>query len=541
MRELNAASASGTIEAVRSVVMGLAGLMLLTGCAVRPADVAPVAEPAVQREMITAAEAPRLVTLPEPESPFIAFNIWVRTGSQDDPPGKEGLAALTARLLTGGGTRERSYEQIMEALYPMAAGYGQNVDREMTTFSGRVHRDNLEAYYQIFRSAILEPAFDPDDFERIKAQVMNQLERGRRFTRDEELSKDLLFWMAYQGTPYAHPEDGYVQSVRSITLDDVRQFHRANYTRDNVVVAVGGGYPSGFAQRVRADFDPLPAGRVASPPAPRPERPRGMKVLLVETNTDATAISMGFPIELLRDDDDFVALMTANSWFGEHRNSFSHLYQVIRETRGMNYGDYSYIEAFPRGFATQQPRVNVARRSQLFEVWIRPIAETAPGNLHDRSLFATRAAIRELDRLVEHGLTAEQVQETVNFLRNYTVNWGNTINRRLAYRVDDAFYGLADPGFLASLRPELDGLTADAVNAAIRRHLQAQDLYLVFVTRDAEGMKRKLLSGEPTPIQYAGPQPEHVLAEDREIAAYPIPVTEADITILRVEEVFEGR
>jgi hypothetical protein len=43
----------------------------------------------------------------------------------------------------------------------------------------------------------------------------------------------------------------------------------------------------------------------------------------------------------------------------------------------------------------------VARRSQLFEIWIRPIAMTAPGNLHDRSLFATRAAIRELDRLVE--------------------------------------------------------------------------------------------------------------------------------------------
>jgi zinc protease len=535
-----AASASGNTGSVMGRIAIIAGMAMVAGCGARPADVAPVPEPAVEREMVTAAAAPRLVTLPEPESPFIAFNIWVRTGSQDDPPGKEGLAALTASLMAGGATRSRSYEQIMEALYPMASGYGQNVDREMTTFGGRIHRDNLDAYYDLFRSAILEPAFEPDDFERIKSRVMNQLERGRRFTRDEELSKDLLFWMAFRGTAYAHPEDGYVQSVRSITLDDVRQFYRDNYTRDNVVVAVGGGYPAGFGDRVRADFDRLPAGRVASPPAPEPERPRGMKVLIVETNTDATPISMGFPVDLLRDDDDFIALMTANSWFGEHRNSFSHLYQVIRETRGMNYGDYSYIEAFPRGYATQQPRVNVARRSQLFEIWIRPIAQTAPGNLHDRSLFATRAAVRELDRLVEHGMTAEQVEATVNFLRNYTVNWGNTISRRLAYRVDDAFYGIPDPGFLASLRPELDQLTAEQVNAAIRRHLQADDLYLVFITRDAEGMKRKLVSGEPTPIVYAGPQPEHVLAEDREIASYPLPVTEADVTILRIEDVFEG-
>ncbi|NIY13208.1 MAG: insulinase family protein, partial [Gemmatimonadetes bacterium] len=450
-------------------------------------------------------------------------------------------AALTARVLADGATRDRSYQEILEALYPMAAGYGYSVDKEMTTFTGRIHEDNLEAYYELFRAALLEPAFDPEDFERIKAQTLNQLERGRRYNRDEELSKELLFWMAYRGTPYEHPEEGYVQSVQSITLEDVEAFYRDHYLRDAVVVGVGGGYPDGFAERVRTDLDALPAGTVRAVPAPEPERPDGMEVLLVEKQTDAVAISMGFPIDLLRGDDDFMAMLAANSWFGEHRNSFSHLYQVIRETRGMNYGDYSYIEAFPAGFATQQPRVNVARRSQLFEIWIRPIALTEPGNLHDRSLFATRAALRELDLLVEQGLDAARVEETVGFLRNYTVNWGNTISRRLAYRMDDAFYGIDQPGYLASLRPALDGLDAGTVSAAVRRHLQADGLYLVMVTQDAEGMKQKLLSGEPTAITYAGPQPDEVLAEDEEIASYPIPVTEEDITIIGIEEVFENR
>lgn len=485
-------------------------------------------------------DVPRLITLEEPESPFIAFNIWVRTGSQNDPEGKEGLAALTANMLSDGATEGRSYQQILEDLYPMAAGYGSSVDKEMTTFTGRVHRDNLEAYYEIFRSAILEPAFDPADFERIKSQTLNQLERGRRYSRDEELSKELLFWMAYQGTPYEHPEEGYVQSVRSITLDDVRAFYRDNYLRDNVVVGVGGGHPDGFGDRVRSDFDrSLAPGTVPAPPAPEPAIPDGMKVLIVDKQTDATAISMGFPITLQRGDDDFIAMLAANSWFGEHRNSFSHLYQVIRETRGMNYGDYSYIEAFPAGYATQQPRTNVARRSQLFEIWIRPIALTEPRNLHDRSLFATRAALRELDRLVQEGLDEDRVEETVEFLRNFTVNWGNTISRRLAYRMDDAFYDVDEPGYLASLRPGLDALDAETVNAAIRRHLQARNMYLVLVTQDAEGMKQKLLSGQPTNISYAGTQPDEVLAEDVEIARYPIPVTEEDITILDIEEVFE--
>jgi hypothetical protein len=109
-----------------------------------------------------------------------------------------------------------------------------------------------------------------------------------------------------------------------------------------------------------------------------------MKVLIVEKTPTPRPSPWASP-STCAGDDDFIAMLAANSWFGEHRNSFSHLYQVIREQRGMNYGDYSYIEAFPAGYATQQPPVNVARRSQLFEIWIRPIAMTEPGNLHDRT------------------------------------------------------------------------------------------------------------------------------------------------------------
>ena len=480
------------------------------------------------------------VALYEPETPFIAFNIWVKAGSQNDPAGKEGLAALTASLLSDGSTTVDSYNQILEKLYPMAAGYGYSVDKEMTVFTGRIHKDNLEAYYELFRNHLLSPAFKEEDFERVKSQTMNYLERTRRYGRDEELSKELLYSVAFAGTPYEHPEEGYVESVASITLDDVKQFYADYFVRDNVVVGVGGGYPEGFVQRVREDFDALPAGAVAPVPKPQPVMPEGIHVLLVEKRTDATPISIGFPTTLLRGDPDFIAMLVANTWFGAHRESFSHLYQVIREARGMNYGDYSYIEAFPAGYATQVPRVNVARRNQLFEIWIRPISATAPGTLHTRSLFATRAALRELKALVDNGMTEETLARTQQYLRNYTINWGSTVSRRLAYRMDDAFYGLKGEGFLASIRPGLEKLDLDEVNQAIRKHLQYENLYIVMITQDAEGMKDLLLSGKPTPITYAAKQsPEH-MAEDAEIAAFPIPVQADNITIIGIDQVFES-
>ncbi len=481
------------------------------------------------------------VILEEPDSPFIAFNVWVKAGSQDDPQGKAGLAALTASLLSDGSTTQDSYQTILEKLYPMAAGYGYSVDKEMTVFRGRIHKDNLETYYGLFRNALLSPAFKQEDFDRVKSQTMNYLERSRRFGRDEELSKELLFSIVYAGTPYEHPEEGYVESVRSITLDDVREFYDTYFTSNNIVVGVGGGYPSDFAQRVRTDFDALPVGNVTSQSAPSPSMPDGIKVLIVEKQTDATAISLGFPISLERGDPDFFALMAANSWFGEHRNSFSHLYQVIREARGMNYGDYSYIEAYPRGYTTQVPPTNVARRHHLFEIWIRPISLTAPGTLHDRTLFATRAALRELKRLVDNGMPADTIETTKQFLRNYTVNWGSTITRRLAYAIDDEFYGYPGDGYLNAIRPGMAGLTADDVNAAISRHLQYDNMYIVFVTADAEGMKQKLLSGVATPITYAGEQSAEHMAEDELIASFPIPLQEDDITIIGINEVFERR
>jgi zinc protease len=522
---------------VRTGLAAAVGVGMLAACAPAATVTAPAAS-APQAQRIVSE---RVIVHSQPESPFVAFNLWIQSGSAHDPAGKEGLAALTASLLAGGSTTSHAYEDILSRLYPMATAYGSSTDKEMTVFRGVVHRDNLEDYYALLRDAVAAPAFREEDFDRVKTQTLNFLERARRFSRDEELTKELLYREAYRGTPYEHPVDGYVQSVRSITLQDVRSFYDRHYRAGNVVVAVGGGFPAGFPERVRGDFDRLlPAGTAPRVAAPQPRRPDRVQVLLVEKPTNAAPISIGFPTSLLRSDTEFPALMLANSWLGEHRNSFARLYQIIREQRGMNYGDYSYIEAFPLGYTTQLPPVNVSRRSHLFEIWIRPISMTAPGNLHDRTLFATRAALRELDLLVSNGLPDSEVARTQQFLSNYVVNWGNNIGRRLAYDVDDAFYGIADPGFLEAVRPAIRGLSPNEVNAAIRRHLSHQGGYhLVIITSDAEGLKRRLLSGEATPITYAGERSAELMAEDLEIASYPIPVREEDITIIPIAEALE--
>ena len=109
------------------------------------------------------------VLLPVPSDPTISFRLWFKVGSQDDPPGKEGLAAITAAMIAEGATRANSYEQILDKLLPLAAGYSASPSVEMTVISGRVHKDNLDRFYPLLIEAVREPAFKQEDLDRIKS------------------------------------------------------------------------------------------------------------------------------------------------------------------------------------------------------------------------------------------------------------------------------------------------------------------------------------------------------------------------------------
>ena len=163
--------------------------------------------------------------------------------------------------------------------------------------------------------------------------------------------------------------------------------------RLGVVTVAREAYVQALPNRLLADLSRLPSGKPEPIPAPEPATIQGRHVTIVEKPGPSTAISFGVPIDVLRGSREWYALAIASSWLGEHRNSSSHLYQVIREARGMNYGDYSYIEAYPNGGSRTKPPTGVGRRQQLFEVWIRPVPE-------HQALFALRAALREVELLV---------------------------------------------------------------------------------------------------------------------------------------------
>ncbi len=471
------------------------------------------------------------VLLPVPDDPTVTFSVYFKVGSQDDPPGKEGLAALTGALVSEGATTNNSYEEILKKLYPLASGYDVRVDKEMTTLVGRSHVDNLDAFFELLTDAYLRPAFGDDDFARLKSDQLNYLKTTLRYSSDEDLGKAALEELIFDATPYRHPISGTVAGLSAITVDDVKKFYAERFTRSNAVVALGGGYDEALVKRFEDTLAELPESEAGASPSVEVAAWSGRLVRLVEKDNADASISFGFPISVRRGERDFYALWIANSWLGEHRNSSSHLYQVIREIRGMNYGDYSYIEAFPQGGRRQMPPANVGRNHQIFQVWIRTLPNT-------QAHFALRAAMRELQDLIDGGMSEEEFELTRSFLSKYYLHFAETTTLRLGYAVDDRFYGIEGKGHLERFGEMMASITRDEVNAAIKKHLQYENVKIAVVTGDAEALAEALAADAPSPMEYGSPKSEEVLKEDEVISTYPLGIAADAIKIVPVEEIF---
>ena len=258
-----AAAAGGSVNAR---VFGLAACMVLAAVAACTGEDQPVGESmggaseATEVESAATSSEVSTVLLSVATDPTISFSLSFGVGSQNDPPGKEGLAYLTGQMLADASTQIRSYEEILEALFPIASTYQVRVDREITTLTGRTHRDNIDLFFELYSDAYLRPAFDPDDFERIRSDAVNYLENTLRFASDEELGKAALNEFVFAGTSYAHPTIGTVEGLQSITLEDVRGFYQALFHPDNVTPGLGGGFDGELTARLEASLAGLPGG-----------------------------------------------------------------------------------------------------------------------------------------------------------------------------------------------------------------------------------------------------------------------------------------
>jgi zinc protease len=502
--------------------------------------------------LITKMNAQEVIELNQPQSNKVIIKLMFKVGSALDDKGFEGVTYTTAQCIEGGGTKDLTSTQIKDKIYPWAASYFVTVDKEVTIFTFEVPTVFLNDFYPIMKGLILNPAFAQEDFERVKANQQNYVDQVIRSSSDEEYSKKLLEDFLFHNGSYQHPVQGKSASVKSISLENVKKFYHDNFFAGNLRLGIAGNYSPQFLSQLKKDMMTLHSDVEVRPLTMiKGQISKGVQVeIIAKENALGSAIFMGFPMDLTRKSDDFAAMMVANSYLGEHRKSYSLLYQKIREARSMNYGDYTYIEWYDNGGQNMLPRPGFPRSMNYTSTWIRPV-QTAKGlkaqypELKDIKIghahFAIRMAIREMDKMIKDGMTQADFELTRTFLRSYIKLYIQTPERQLGFLMDSKFYGRKD--YIKEMDALLAKLTLEDVNNAIKKYWQTQDMFISIVTdvSEAEELAASLEKNLPSPMSYSNSLKEvlskDILDEDEIVSKYPLNVK--FVTVFRSKDTFQ--
>lgn len=430
----------------------------------------------------TAGE-PRMTTV-DSRAPLVTIRVMVTRGSSSDPAGKEGLASMVADMVTDGGYRGANGIVTKEQLAEMTMPWGSAArptgfaSTRSTTYFFSAPREVISEYVRdILRPMLNEPVFEAEELERLKTEHLSSISQLRT-TNLEGLGLTAIDGYVFAGTPYGHADVGTETAISSFTRDDVISFYRAHYRPENIIVGVS-STDTAIVDQIRDAVRTVNRdATVASPavPAVEPAPFTGREALVIEEpNAPAASIHLGFPIDVNRSHPDYWPLYVANVWLGTHRDSFGQLYQLIREERGYNYGDYSYIEYWGGRPSALFQLFNQPREEQYFSIWVRPVK-------HEHAVHMMKAVTYELEEMVREGLSSADVEGAKNKARVLYLNLAETVPRLVSARVDDVFYGLEEQGFLDTYLANIDRVTVERVNAAVRRHLQPDNIKYVVVT-----------------------------------------------------------
>jgi len=399
---------------------------------------------------------------------------------------------------------------------------------------------------------MLTPSFTKEDFNRILSNQQNYVDEVIRASSDEEYGKKALEDLLFRRTNYQHLVAGTSKGLKTITLEDVKAHYEKYFTRSNLAIGIAGSYSSKFLSRLKTDMAGLSKAKAEIPQAGKAVMPKGINVeIIAKANALGSAISAGFPMDVTRASDDFAALMVANSWLGEHRKSYSRLYQKLREARSMNYGDYTYIEWYQDGGRNMLPPSGVPRSSNCFSIWIRPVqtakglkaqypelAGLTVGHAH----FALRMALREMDSLVRNGMSEADFDLTREFLRSYIRLYIQSPELQLGFLMDSRFYGRKD--YIREIDSLLKKLSVKDVNKAMKKYWQTDNMDIVIVTdkEEAEALAKSFKDDAPSPMSYPADLKsalsKDIFEEDALVEKYTMPV--AAVTIVNSDDTFRG-
>jgi zinc protease len=417
---------------------------------------AAAAPPPVDRTVLP--NGVRLLVIRQPHLPMVVVSALVDAGSRFDALGKEGLASLTANLLTEG-TEKRTAAAIHDAVDFLGAKLSSGAADDYSSVALTVLKKDLTEGFDLFADALLRPKFAKEEFARKRDEALAELEA-------EEQNPGALAERAFRKTlfgtgPYRAEAGGLKDSVAKLTVGDVKAFYQDTYQPQRTILVAAGDVTidemTSLTNKMLGDWKPSPGEARAPASTISTESSRHH----IERELSQANVVWGHR-GTTRDDPDWYAIQVMNYILGGGGFS-SRMTNSIRTEAGLAYSVYSY---FVPGKLPGSFQVVLQTKS----------ASTAE---------ALRRVREEIDRIRAQPVSDDELSSAKRYLTGSFPLRFDSDGEMVSFFLQVEFYGLGLD--YPERYPQLiDSVTKDDVQRVAQKYLHPDDAIVVVVGKQSD-------------------------------------------------------
>ncbi len=389
--------------------------------------------------------------------PFAVFKLVIPAGSVFDPESKAGLAYLTSQMISEGAGNMTAVE-ISDKFEFMGADFGVDCNKDYVTVSLKVTKGYMDEALKLFATVVTEPTFPAKEFVRVKNEVVGEILKDQEdpgIVAAQEFD-ELVYGKEH---PYHRPVKGYIDTVRSISLDEVKEFYKVHYLPEgSILVVVGDVDYEPLIKELNSLFKDWVGKAPSYPKVETPKFHPGKKVVpkdVVQAN-----IVIGH-IGVKRSNPDFIKLYVANQILGGGGLT-SRLFEKIREEKGYSYSVYSMF------------------LPTLYTGTFRIVLQTKNASADE----AIKDVISEVKEFVEKGPTEKELEDAKRYLTGSFPLKIDTNEEIASYLAFAAFHKLG-PDYLNRFTDMVNEVTLDDVKRVAKEYIHP-DKFTIVVVRKVE-------------------------------------------------------
>lgn len=381
-----------------------------------------------------------------------------------------GLSTLTSELIAKG-TKKRTATQIAEEIDFLGANLSSGSDWDGAYVTLNVLKKHLDKAIDVLADVVLNPVFNEDEIKRLKEQRISSILQGK--DEPATLSDRMFNKLLFDGSPYAHPEEGTEESIKKISREDILKFYNEHFCPQNLILAFVGAISKEDALGIVNEKLSLWSNKcVQGKTEWRPANSQGAGKVYIVNKADAVQSNLRIGHQgIERNNPDFIAVTVMNAVLGGYFGSRLNL--ILREKHGYTYHVRSGFNSriYPGDFS-----VSTDVRNEVTDSSVNLIIE-------------------ELQKIISEEVTDEELQTVKNYLTGIFPLQLETANAVAVRAINLKLYNLPK-NYYNTYISNINNLTKQDILNAAKKYIHPDNLYIVLSGNSKEIKGRMMKFGD---------------------------------------------